>query len=251
VNGIYRNHHTIAPAVQPTRSQRIRGLHVHHSSTHTTKGNCLMSYRRYKDTPVMNGNKKLGSIPNVSLLPIDTCINNSFCKDDCYAVKFVKLYTSVRNMWSENTDLAKKNPEAFFNGIRKALIGLTPEFFRIHVSGDFFSQDYFDMWCDLARDFPATNFLAFTKAYKFMHKNRQSLPENLEIVLSIFPGLDLPLSLLHYPVAAAGTVGQYEQSHRVTPERISDAVHCPGNCSTCSVCWSLAKKNLDVRFSIH
>ena len=35
---------------------------------------------------------------------------------------------------------------------------------RLHVSGDFFSQDYFDAWVEVARHRPRTLFYAYTKA---------------------------------------------------------------------------------------
>ena len=205
-----------------------------------------MSYKRYKKTPVMRGNSKLGTLPNVSLLPIETCPLNKYCRDACYAVKFTKVYPSVKKAWSDNTNLARNDMEAFFDGIREALDGLKPEFFRLHVSGDFFSQEYFNAWCQLASEYPDTKFLAFTKALGFV---RGSIPDNLEIVLSVFPGMRIPSRLDGFPIAAAGQVGDYTESKHV--ERIGDAMTCPGLCETCGMCWNLSKIGKDVRFSIH
>jgi len=66
---------------------------------------------------------------------------------------------------------------------------------RIHVSGDFFSEQYFEAWCRVARAFPGkvvyregqpypegTIFYAYTKALHLML--RDDIPENLVLTAS-------------------------------------------------------------------
>ena len=38
---------------------------------------------------------------------------------------------------------------------------------RVHDSGDFFSQEYFDAWLEVARGRPRTRFYAYTKSLPF------------------------------------------------------------------------------------
>jgi len=55
---------------------------------------------------------------------------------------------------------------------------------RIHSSGDFFNQDYFDMWLELARNNPTINFWAYTKSLDYWVKRIDSIPPNLILTAS-------------------------------------------------------------------
>jgi hypothetical protein len=57
-------------------------------------------------------------------------------------------------------------------------------FVRIHVSGDFFSQDYFDAWVEVARCRPETLFYAYTKALPFWVRRKNELPDNFILTAS-------------------------------------------------------------------
>jgi hypothetical protein len=59
------------------------------------------------------------------------------------------------------------------------------EFYRVHVSGDFFSQDYFDAWMDVARRNPSRRFYAYTKSLPFWVKRVQTIPKNFALTASI------------------------------------------------------------------
>ena len=55
---------------------------------------------------------------------------------------------------------------------------------RIHASGDFFSQRYFDMWLKLCEDNPKINFWAFTKSLLFWINRINDIPDNLILTAS-------------------------------------------------------------------
>jgi len=55
---------------------------------------------------------------------------------------------------------------------------------RIHSSGDFFSQAYFDMWLNLIGEHPEINFWAFTKSINFWIYRLEKIPENLILTAS-------------------------------------------------------------------
>lgn len=57
---------------------------------------------------------------------------------------------------------------------------------RVHVSGDFYSQEYFDGWMAAAADRPNCHFYAYTKSAKFVDKglSDKSIPKNFAINLS-------------------------------------------------------------------
>lgn len=57
---------------------------------------------------VSNGNSKLGSIPNISLIPGKDC-GDVPCKAQCYALKAWKQYPETRAAWKRNSRTAHDN----------------------------------------------------------------------------------------------------------------------------------------------
>ena len=55
---------------------------------------------------------------------------------------------------------------------------------RVHSSGDFFSQWYFDMWMDIARENPDVKFWAFTKSIRFWVNRLGTIPDNFTLQAS-------------------------------------------------------------------
>ena len=55
---------------------------------------------------------------------------------------------------------------------------------RIHVSGDFFSQTYFDAWLQVAKNHPNRIFYGYTKALPFWVKRLEQIPPNFRLVAS-------------------------------------------------------------------
>lgn len=55
---------------------------------------------------------------------------------------------------------------------------------RIHSSGDFFSQKYFDMWLDICRSNPEVEFWAYTKSLRYWVNRINDIPDNLILTAS-------------------------------------------------------------------
>lgn len=55
---------------------------------------------------------------------------------------------------------------------------------RIHASGDFYSQAYFDMWLDICRENPDIEFWAYTKSLIYWVNRIYSIPDNLVLTAS-------------------------------------------------------------------
>jgi hypothetical protein len=55
---------------------------------------------------------------------------------------------------------------------------------RIHASGDFFNQKYFDMWLDVCRENPDVEFWAYTKSLKYWINRINEVPSNLTLTAS-------------------------------------------------------------------
>jgi len=189
---------------------------------------------------ISKGNTKTGRIPAFSLPPIKSCPNNKFCAKQCYAVKSYRMYPSVKTAWNNNFEIAQRGSLVdefmqWYESKRKK-----PKYFRIHVSGDFYNEDYFMKWIDIAKRCPDTKFLAFTKVHKLASIPRSG---NFELVCSMFKGMDDSGIPHDAAIAYAGKEEDYNN--------MREFIECPGNCETCGVCWSLSKKNISVRFHIH
>ena len=190
---------------------------------------------------VSRGNIKLGTIPNISLPPIETCPPGVLCAESCYALKAWRQYPATRRAWSENLSVYQHSPFRYFTQLYDWLAKHKPEFFRFHVSGDIPDQRYWAEAASLCEQFPSVKFLVFTKRFEL---DFTVAPSNLSVVLSMWPG--------HAPPTGFAATLPRAWMQDGTEDRVPlDALPCPGNCQTCGACWGLAQKGLDVVFNLH
>ena len=194
---------------------------------------------------ISEGNSKLGTIANISLTPGRTCSAEACktcLKGGCYALKSYRAYPTTRAAWDNNTDVAVNDLTRFESDLMLYFSAVNaPRFFRIHVAGDFVTREYAAMWARVAASNPHVNFLAFTKQWNNIRDIVFS--DNVSVVLSAWPGTEIPADL-----RAKYSVAWLDDGTEDIPV---DALECPGNCETCGVCWSLAKRGLDVFFRKH
>lgn len=188
---------------------------------------------------ISEGNSKLGRISNISLVPIKDCANCGFCRDDCYAKKFYRMYPGVKKSWTENSVLAKRNPAQYFHNIIDYCQTKKPKYFRWHVGGDILNQRYLQNMKNIASLFPQIHFLCFTKRFDLDY-NR--LPNNLKMFFSIWPTADAPRA---FPKGVKLSWMQDGTETRIP----ANAKECNGNCMTCMRCWG--DNNNDVVFHLH
>lgn len=93
----------------------------------------------------------------------------------CYAASSER-FPAVRNHRWNNFDFVK-------NG-GKPILPKNCNAVRIHASGDFFSQDYFDMWLELCKENPNVEFWAYTKSLNYWIKRIDVIPKNLVLTAS-------------------------------------------------------------------
>lgn len=84
---------------------------------------------------------------------------------------------------------------------------------RIHVAGDFFSQDYFDAWVAVARENPGTLFYAYTKSLSYWINRKDSLPDNFVLTAS-YGGRQDELISLHSLRSAVVVYSEKEASDK-------------------------------------
>jgi hypothetical protein len=130
-----------------------------------------------------------------------------------------------------------------------------PSLFRIHSAGDFFSQEYLNMWYRIAGQFPLIKFLAFTKNFALDYAGK---PDNMVIMFSVFPDTDIDTIPEEYGYKLSFAVfpdrfGDY-QYNTTTQDIISDqrqTIPCAGDCRICGICWDIDRIGKNVRFDIH
>lgn len=105
----------------------------------------------------------------------------------CFAAIDEALKPAVRLARWHNFNVLKsaKTTEAMASLIQDSLPTVRWKYIiRIHVSGDFFSQAYFDAWMTVARNNPKTLFYAYTKSLAFWSNRLDSIPDNMKLTAS-------------------------------------------------------------------
>lgn len=194
------------------------------------------------------GNIKTGRIPSVSLPHVVTCNRDAPCtipdasgRRPCYMDKLVKLRPNVRAAYARNLRIWNADGAEYFEQLYAYLRKHAPRFFRFHVCGDYPSQIYFNGTIDTARAFPAVRFLAFTKQFHMLPR-AASVPRNYSIVASMWP---------HWNVSRPTGYRCAWMTDGTETRQPSTAIECPGNCETCSMCWTLRTLRRDVIFRKH
>ena len=93
----------------------------------------------------------------------------------CYAAS-AERFPGVRNSRWNNFEYVKNGGIITLDSKMKSI--------RIHSSGDFFSQSYFDMWLDVCNENPNVEFWAYTKSLNFWIKRINEIPNNLTLTAS-------------------------------------------------------------------
>lgn len=135
-----------------------------------------------------NGNEKLHSVLVFDLPAVLSCPNCSSCKNTCYALQAQMQYADCRVFRNTNFHLAVFNIDKLQMLIENQLSTAITKVVRIHGSGDFFNQEYIDMWANIISKFPHKQFYAYTKAEKkFDFKHITSL-SNFNLITSFIGG---------------------------------------------------------------
>ena len=103
---------------------------------------------------------------------------------------------------------------------------------RIHVSGDFFAQQYFDAWLAVALERPEVVFYAYTKSLRFWINRLVDIPENLRLTASRGGNFDryieqysLPeVQVIFHPDDAGILEIDHDDSHAIDPGRTKFAL---------------------------
>ena len=202
--------------------------------------------KKYEEMPIedikmciSSGNRKIGRVMNVSLMPVITCANCRECMYYCYDIKACLRYPdTVIDARMRNTVLWMRDPAEYFRRIREKIARRRKNFFfRWHVAGDIPNMDYLAEMVAIARENPNWIFWTYTKNYRVVNEyvrthggtKAAAIPANLNIMFSEWDGLPLD-NPYNFPVFScklkAGNVNH-------SAEYFSKLHKCPGNCDIC------------------
>lgn len=104
----------------------------------------------------------------------------------CYSASAEVFRPNVRESRWDNYDLLRecKTTEEMVDLIRASLPKYSSHI-RLHSSGDFFNQAYFDAWCEVARQEPRKIIYAYTKSLRYWVARLAVIPENLILTASV------------------------------------------------------------------
>lgn len=116
----------------------------------------------------------------------NACPHAGVCARMCYAKVNTYRFPSVLARHTANLELARNDPGRFWRSM-VAEIGRKRDLsaVRIHDAGDFFSEEYFAVWCAIAAECPTTFFYAYTKEVSMTKANADSIPGNLVLIYSM------------------------------------------------------------------
>jgi len=104
------------------------------------------------------------------------------CEYRCYGTSLEAAFPAVRNLHWNNFDLVReaKTTEAMTDILLSA-IRPNVKVLRVHSFGDFFNDNYFYAWVNVAEMRPEISFFAYTKVLPYIKVSR---PENFSMVYS-------------------------------------------------------------------
>lgn len=194
---------------------------------------------------ISKGNTKTGAIPSVSLPAIVTCRKDAPCKKDCYACKYCRRRSNVKKSYEKNYRIYRETPDLYFMQLSYAM--KMTKYFRMHVSGDIPTADYFARLVDVVRENDHCTVLMFTKQFEIVNAyiaNGGTIPDNFKI---IFSGWGAWHCVNPYNFPETNVIFR----DTIIPDNWKI---CGGNCQTCACrgvgCWEL-KKGETIAFYKH
>jgi hypothetical protein len=191
---------------------------------------------------ISKGNSK-AACPIFNLPAIKTCKSCLQCHKFCYARKAEYLYPKVKPCRDNNLKESKKKDFAFnmWNAINIIILKKPISYFRIHESGDFYSEIYIKDWYAIAERFKSITFYCYTKRNDLFTKALlKQKPSNLIIYFSI-DGIqeydESQLTTWRQDAEKQGYngVSVITKDKSFCPAQLKDNVKCMENCFLCAL----------------
>jgi hypothetical protein len=119
---------------------------------------------------------------------IKTCPNAGACATVCYARNGTYNFSNVKGRHVKNLEYILEDPQGWFAQMLEEVSKpkMRGKHVRIHDAGDFFSEDYLQMWLKLARLVPEVTFYCYTKEVSmFKRVLSEGCPNNFKYLFSM------------------------------------------------------------------
>jgi len=153
----------------------------------TSHGNSKHDYKSFSLPAGKSCPSALDCLASVEIVDDKRKVKDGkFSKIRCYSASQEAQYPSVYNQRKYNFDLLKacKTVDEIYNLLDVSIPKIKFSPFRIHDSGDFFNQRYFDAWLKLALNNPKCLYYAYTKSLNYWIKRLDRIPHNFKLVAS-------------------------------------------------------------------
>jgi len=190
-----------------------------------------------QDLPLINNNNgKLGQFIYHFSISTKKCRHKTRdCVRYCYADRGSMRYHQAEDKryginakWTRHRDFVS----LISSQIR--LIVYDCQYFRIHTSGDFYNQTYFNKWVQIANNFQGMKFLAFTRNYELDVSNA---PANLILMFSSDPST----KKYHPSIKRRARVDYQLDNYESVEEHLElkgKSKVCRYKCKFCRECWN-------------
>ena len=149
-----------------------------------------MNYITFRNTKL-----KKDGIGVFKLPAVKSCPFRGECTEYCYATVGAFRFPVVEKFMERSFKLAKSDQfvEEISEEIQYYHDKGKLDILRLHSSGDFFNQEYFDRWLEIVSAFPNIIFYAYTKSLPYIRWD--VLPDNFIIIQSFGGRLDDKIDL--------------------------------------------------------
>jgi len=196
---------------------------------------------------LVKGNKKIGDVwhysmlagtieYNVTLANGEQTTEFGTCNQTCengYCGKGRYVMQSVINSLANKTKLAREFPEFLYNAISAQIKADKIQQLRIHVTGDFFSRSYLEMWKRIVKENPAVTFWTYTKETA-AECAFDEFP-NANIVKSNIPNIGYNFGHADYVIAIYRMLKDLGKSVYICRCGTDSEQHCD-RCTACAKC---------------
>jgi hypothetical protein len=187
---------------------------------------------------MQSGNTKLDKSIKIFNLPAGkSCPNAKDCYKTCYARKAERRFPEINKKGeiakggpavsrARNFRMAKEVPDLLKAQILKHL--KKGDLVRIHESGEFFSQEYLDMWTEIVKARPDVTFYTYTKTEQMWNWSKIKALPNFNLVSSLINGKK------NYGPEEEITITAKSLGIPICPCRKNNKVKCGIDCTICS-----------------
>lgn len=147
----------------------------------------------------------------------------------CYAIKEQQRWPSVVVGRERRLEASKSSDFAVRISAELSKKKKRPKYFRVHASGEFYSQDYVDSWVEIAKANPDIVFYAYTKRKKKFNFDTLSALSNFILIDS-----------LHFKIINYGTMEEAPKGAFICPDQKGSTTNCGIDCT-----WCMSKGSAD------